>query len=64
MGEEYPERLTFSLPLALLSGVEEVTWEGSRASPWTLELSGAQVENCPPLSYPSIFTAEKVSGQA
>lgn len=44
MGQEYPEPLTFSLPLALLCGVEEVTWGKSPwASPGTLELLGAQV---------------------
>lgn len=45
MGEEYPEPLTVSLPLALLCDVEEVTWARLSGIPGSLELFEAQIEN-------------------
>ena len=52
MGEEFPEALEFSLPLALLCGVEgKSPGESSRASPWALELLEARGEGYSPIRY-------------
>lgn len=46
------EALEFSLPLALLCGVEgKSPGESSRASPWALELLGARGEGYSPFRY-------------